>query len=280
MGCFWSNDSLFGATPGVVRTRVGYSGGTTKNPAYRNLGDHTEVIELDFDPKTVTYEDLLDMFWANHEYGLTTKLKRQRRRRRRTAPRRCAATTTCALRSRPPAPSTPRKIYKQSLILYHDAEQRAAAEASHRATQVRCNDNLRTEIAPAGTFYPAEEKQSLILYHDAEQRAAAEASHRATQVRCNDNLRTEIAPAGTFYPAEDYHQKYRLQGHKDLCRSLGLDSSKLQTSHLAARLNGYLVGVGGMNMFEQEVEKLGLSEKQAEYVRREIERNEGGGLAC
>lgn len=77
-----------------------------------------------------------------------------------------------------------------------------------------------------------------------------------------------------------YHQKYRLQGHKDLCRSLGLDSSKLQTSHLAARLNGYLVGVGGRSQFEEEVNKLGLSEKQADYVRHEIERNEGGGLAC
>lgn len=40
-------------------------------------GDHTEVIELDYDPKIITYEDLLDMFWGNHEYGLTTKLKRQ-----------------------------------------------------------------------------------------------------------------------------------------------------------------------------------------------------------
>lgn len=40
-------------------------------------GDHTEVIELDYDPKGVTYEELLDIFWANHEYGLTTKLKRQ-----------------------------------------------------------------------------------------------------------------------------------------------------------------------------------------------------------
>lgn len=40
-------------------------------------GDHTEVIELDYDPKTVSFEDLLEMFWANHEYGLTTKLKRQ-----------------------------------------------------------------------------------------------------------------------------------------------------------------------------------------------------------
>ncbi|PZC75712.1 hypothetical protein B5X24_HaOG205686 [Helicoverpa armigera] len=140
------------------------------------------------------------MFWANHEYGLTTKLKRQ--------------------------------------------------------------------------------YQSMILYHDEEQRASAEASYKQMQERCKEPLRTEIAPAGTFYPAEDYHQKYRLQGHKDLCRSLGLDSSKLQTSHLAARLNGYLVGVGGRTQFEQEVQRLGLTEKQAEYVRRELERNEGGGLAC
>ncbi|XP_023946355.1 peptide methionine sulfoxide reductase [Bicyclus anynana] len=200
MGCFWSNDSLFGATLGIIRTRVGYSGGTSKNPHYRNIGDHTEVIELDYDPKTINYQELLDMFWANHEYGLTTKLKRQ--------------------------------------------------------------------------------YQSLILYHDEEQRDAAETSYKSMQVRCNGQLRTEIAPAGVFYPAEDYHQKYRLQGHKDLCKSLGLDASKLQTSHLAARLNGYLVGVGGKTQFEQEVARLGLSEKQAEYVRRELERNEGGGLAC
>ncbi|XP_063623562.1 peptide methionine sulfoxide reductase [Cydia splendana] len=199
MGCFWSNDSLFGATLGVIRTRVGYSGGTTKNPHYRSLGDHTEVIELDYDPKSVTFEDLLDMFWANHEYGLTTKLKRQ----------------------------------YQSMILYHDEEQREAAEASHKEMTSRFGQ-----------------------------------------------LRTEIAPASTFYPAEDYHQKYRLQGHKDLCRSLGLDSGKLQTSHLAARLNGYLVGVGGKAQFEAELPQLGLNEKQAEYVRTEIERNEGGGLAC
>ncbi|XP_073947011.1 methionine sulfoxide reductase A [Choristoneura fumiferana] len=199
MGCFWSNDSLFGATLGVIRTRVGYAGGTTKNPHYRSLGDHTEVIELDYDPKTVSFEDLLEMFWANHEYGLTTKLKRQ----------------------------------YQSMILYHDEEQRTAAQASYKEVALRFGE-----------------------------------------------LRTEIAPATTFYPAEDYHQKYRLQGHKDLCRSLGLDSKKLQTSHLAARLNGYLVGVGGMAQFESEVGRLGLSEKQAEYVRTEIERNEGGGLAC
>ncbi|CAH2216400.1 jg2, partial [Pararge aegeria aegeria] len=50
----------------------------TALPCTNNIcGDHTEVIELDYDPKTATYEELLDMFWANHEYGLTTKLKRQ-----------------------------------------------------------------------------------------------------------------------------------------------------------------------------------------------------------
>lgn len=200
MGCFWSNDSLFGATLGVIRTRVGYSGGTSQNPTYRSIGDHTEVIELDYDPDTITFNDLLELFWANHEYGLTTKLKRQ--------------------------------------------------------------------------------YQSMILYHDQEQKLAAETSYKVMEERCKEPLRTEIAPAGIFYPAEDYHQKYRLQGHKDLCYSLGLDSAKLQTSHLAARLNGYLVGVGGRTQFDKEVERLGLDDKQAEYVRRELERNEGGGLAC
>lgn len=78
-----------------------------------------------------------------------------------------------------------------------------------------------------------------------------------------------------------YHQKYRLQGHKDLCNSIGLSGGEmLQKSHLAARLNGYLVGVGGLEQFEKELESLGLNEKQAEYVRRELIRNEGGGLAC
>lgn len=201
MGCFWANDSLFGATPGVIRTRVGYAGGTIPNPAYRSLGDHTEVIEVDFDPKEVTFEDLLDIFWANHEYGLTTRMKRQ--------------------------------------------------------------------------------YLSLILYHDAEQKAASEAAYREMQAKTKERLVTEIAPAGPFYPAENYHQKYRLQGHKDLCLDLGLKAGPmLQSSHLAARLNGYLVGMGGLTQFENEVDRLGLSEKQANYVRRELERNAGGGLAC
>jgi len=66
MGCFWGGDSLYGAVPGVVRTRVGYAGGTKENPTYHNLGKHTESIQVDFNPKVVSYEELVDIFWNNH----------------------------------------------------------------------------------------------------------------------------------------------------------------------------------------------------------------------
>lgn len=100
-----------------------------------------------------------------------------------------------------------------------------------------------------------------------------------------------------------YHQKYRLQGHRDFAKELGLNSKLLQTSHVAARLNGwianarsdrwrkidntfsilsfsYLVGVGGVKQFKEEAESLGLSKKQIEYVTKYVEKHEGGGLYC
>ena len=52
--------------PGVIRTRVGYAGGTKKNPTYTDLGDHTETIQIDFDPSRVTYRRLLEIFWKEH----------------------------------------------------------------------------------------------------------------------------------------------------------------------------------------------------------------------
>lgn len=86
-------------------------------------GDHTEVIEIDYDPQTISYNDLLDLFWNNHEYGLTTRMKRQ----------------------------------YMSLILYHNEQQRQIAEASRAEEQVkRAPEHIITEIAPAGPFYPAE----------------------------------------------------------------------------------------------------------------------------
>jgi peptide-methionine (S)-S-oxide reductase len=77
-----------------------------------------------------------------------------------------------------------------------------------------------------------------------------------------------------------YHQKYRLQAHKELARALHLTPSLLVNSHIAARLNGYLVGVGGVEQFDKEAEQLGLTQKQIEYVRKYVKENEGGGLSC
>lgn len=77
-----------------------------------------------------------------------------------------------------------------------------------------------------------------------------------------------------------YHQKYRLQEHKKFCRDLGLTAALLQTSHLAARLNGYLVGVGKPDDFEKDIVKLGLTSNLADYVRKHYRENKGGNLFC
>ena len=66
MGCFWGPESRFGSLPGVNRTRVGFAGGTTKNPTYRKMGDHTETVEVDYDSSIISYETLLKEFWRNH----------------------------------------------------------------------------------------------------------------------------------------------------------------------------------------------------------------------
>jgi len=201
MGCFWGCDSLYGGQKGVLRTRVGYCGGTKANPTYKDLGDHTEAIEIQFDPENIKYEDLLNLFWNNHEYGLTTKIKKQ----------------------------------YASIIFYHSEGQKKIAEESRKTEQKNRKD---------------------------------------------EKIITEIVAASEFYAAEDYHQKYRLQGHKDLAKQLGLDSKLLQTSHVAARLNGYLAGVSGVKQFEDEAESLGLNKTQIEYALHYIKENEGGSLYC
>jgi peptide-methionine (S)-S-oxide reductase len=78
MGCFWGPDARFGAVDGVVRTRVGYAGGTDPDPSYYSLGDHTEVVQVEYDPDALAYEDLLEVFWANHD-PFSSPYKRQYR---------------------------------------------------------------------------------------------------------------------------------------------------------------------------------------------------------
>ncbi|CAH0770749.1 unnamed protein product [Bemisia tabaci] len=199
MACFWAPDCLFGATPGVIRTKVGYTGGSKGTPSYHNLSDHTEAIHIEYDPKEIDYSTLLKLFWENHN------------------------------------PSARMKLQYTSMIWYHDNEQKELAES---------------------TLKEQENKHKLPIV-------------------------TKIAPASTFYDAEDYHQKYRLQGHPWLCEAIGMKSgAKLKNSHLAARLNGYVIGCGGVNQFNAEVGKLGLDEKTADYVRKLVIKNEGNGLTC
>lgn len=199
MGCFWAPDSLFGVQNGVIRTRVGFAGGTTENATYHSIGDNTEAIEIDYDANEVSYSELLDLFWKNHD------------------------------------PTSRTSKQYTSLIMYHDQEQKELAEK---------------------TLKEEEKKKSAYIV-------------------------TKILPATKFYDAEDYHQKYRLQQHPSLMKAVGLvPGNKLKSSHLAARLNGYVVGRGGLAQFNAEVSRLGLDEKTADYVRKLVVKYEGQGLFC
>src|SRR5690349_20304806 len=70
-GCFWGVESTFRAIPGVVDAAVGYSGGTTEHPTYREVCSdqtgHAEVVEVEYDPAVVSYAQLLDVFWESHD---------------------------------------------------------------------------------------------------------------------------------------------------------------------------------------------------------------------
>jgi peptide-methionine (S)-S-oxide reductase len=135
LGCFWGAEKAFWQVPGVVTTAVGYAGGSTANPTYEEARSgrtgHAEVVLVAYDPSRVTYEELLKTFWEHHD---PTQGMRQ---------------------------GNDTGTQYRSIILTADEEQRAAAEASRDAFQ----DNLTaagygqitTEIAPAGTFFYAED---------------------------------------------------------------------------------------------------------------------------
>jgi len=105
----------------VVRTRAGYAGGVKKNPTYHQLGDHTETIQIDFDPEKITYERLLDMFWAGHD----------------------------------PTSRSWSRQYK-AVIFYHGEEQRNQALATRDRLAERLGAKIQTEILPYEGFYIAE----------------------------------------------------------------------------------------------------------------------------
>jgi peptide-methionine (S)-S-oxide reductase len=108
--------------PGVIRTRVGYTGGTKKNPTYYRLGDHTESIQIDFDPQVISYEELLGLFWRSHD------------------PTRQAWS-----------------VQYKAAVYYHDDNQKRLAELTRDREANRLEQRIHTDIEPAGTFYRAED---------------------------------------------------------------------------------------------------------------------------
>ena len=132
-GCFWGVEAEFRQVEGVVSTAVGYSGGATTDPTYKDVcrGDtgHAEVVEVTYDPARVPYDRLLEVFWNAHD---PTTLNRQ-------------------------GPDVGDQY--RSAIFFHDAEQEAAARESKAAldNEGRFRDPIVTTIEPASTFYRAEE---------------------------------------------------------------------------------------------------------------------------
>jgi peptide-methionine (S)-S-oxide reductase len=111
-----------GCLEGVVRTRVGYTGGSTRNPTYHDLGDHSETVQLDFDSSVVTFEQLVEVFFASHNawYG-----------------------------------SADRQY--MSAIFFHSAGQEQVARQVKAQEEDRAGTALQTEIVPASQFYLAED---------------------------------------------------------------------------------------------------------------------------
>jgi peptide-methionine (S)-S-oxide reductase len=130
-GCFWGVEATYRRLAGVKETQVGYMGGKLKNPTYKDVctdsTGHAEVLEVTFDPEVISYHDILEVFWDNHN---PTTLNRQ-------------------------GPDVGTQY--RSAIFYHSPEQEAEAKASRDAAQSRFPRPIVTEITPATEFWRAEE---------------------------------------------------------------------------------------------------------------------------
>jgi peptide-methionine (S)-S-oxide reductase len=132
-GCFWGVEATFRQLPGVISTRVGYIGGKTANPTYKEVctdaTGHAEAVEVEYDPAKISYAKLLDVFWENHD---PTQLNRQ-------------------------GPDWGTQY--RSAIFFHTPEQEAEAKASKQALENsgRFGKPIVTQIVAAPTFYEAED---------------------------------------------------------------------------------------------------------------------------
>ncbi len=132
-GCFWGVEAAFAELDGVTKTTVGYTGGTTANPTYKQVctgqTGHAEVTQVEFDPARISYDQLLDAFWRMHN---PTTLNRQ-------------------------GPDFGTQY--RSVIYYHNDSQQQLAEKSRADLDAsgKLGRSIVTAIEPAGPFYPAED---------------------------------------------------------------------------------------------------------------------------
>jgi len=130
-GCFWCVEAAFETFKGVRAVTSGYAGGETPNPSYEQVctgkTGHAEVVQVEFDPTQISYEQVLEIFWEAHD---PTTLHRQ------------GADVGTQYRS---------------IILYHNADQKKTAEKSKQEARKKFSDPIVTEIVPLTKFCPAEE---------------------------------------------------------------------------------------------------------------------------
>jgi peptide-methionine (S)-S-oxide reductase len=130
-GCFWCSEAVFERLPGVKGVVAGYAGGNVPNPTYEAVSSgrtgHAEVVQITYDPDSVSYAQLLDLFWQSHD---PTSLNRQ---------------------------GADAGTQYRSIILYDNDHQRAIAERSRAEAQKNFSAPIVTEIVPLKTFYKAED---------------------------------------------------------------------------------------------------------------------------
>jgi peptide methionine sulfoxide reductase msrA/msrB len=130
-GCFWGSQATFEQVPGVVDTTVGFMGGTMKHPTYEDVctdqTGHAETVQVNYDPAKVSYKQLLDIFWANHD---PTTMNQQ-------------------------GPDVGTQY--RSVIFYYTPEQKVEAQASEKAAQAHFSQPIVTQIVAATDFWKAED---------------------------------------------------------------------------------------------------------------------------
>lgn len=132
-GCFWCTEEAFEKVPGVISAVSGYTGGTVKNPSYEQVSSgrtgHAESVEVTFDPAKVSYEELLDVFWVNHDPTVTNRQF-------------CDSGTQ----------------YRPAIFYLNDEQKRLAEASKAKWEKMKpFKQPILTEISKAGPFYPAED---------------------------------------------------------------------------------------------------------------------------